>query len=545
MNQVGPIGMYIQPKDDRYSLAIESCLGGVLTNFICSNQSDEQVLRQIIDKHIKDPRQKPSIVVTDFSDARYDVSRFNRDFPEHPTVYDMLNIRDNVVANVLIDQKRIETVLLLPDYETARDIIERKSTTNFNQAYTPNGDQYLGKPSFKFYASQSTESRYFIKSTEAAIQSKRNEIAKLTEDMAMAHQAVRKVNEDLSKNKQLKQQSEHQTSLLKKEINNLKIKLDEAKNIHIPEPANLAVFEDEINRLEMEINGFREQIQNIENNSGASMAEFENATNEKQRCDLKWRELQENIETITESIRKIETDRSSKQEAVKHYQKILDDQLTKVAKSQDLICDQEKELEKITNAALETSQRVETKKTTKAIELEMANVEKQIKQNEKLHGDEEEISRNYLERREKLKKVKADIKKQELFLKKLKDTILVREQRFINLIESKALRCALHFNSYLRSRNYNGNLKFDHKLQTLDVNVHPNQSKDSHEERDLKSLSGGERSFSTVAFLLSLWSIVESPILFLDEFDVFMDQVNKNDFLLIIHKSNCNFFCFI
>jgi len=99
--------MYIQPKDDRYSLAIESCLGGVLTNFICSNQSDEQVLRQIIDKHIKDPRQKPSIVVTDFSDARYDVSRFNRDFPEHPTVYDMLNIRDNVVA--FRTMKRLET----------------------------------------------------------------------------------------------------------------------------------------------------------------------------------------------------------------------------------------------------------------------------------------------------------------------------------------------------------------------------------------------------------------------------------------------------
>jgi chromosome segregation ATPase len=57
---------------------------------------------------------------------------------------------------------------------------------------------------------------------------------------------------------------------------------------------------------------------------------------------------------------------------------------------------------------------------------------------------------------------------------------------------------------------------------TLDILVHPNKSKDAKESKDLKSLSGGERSYSTVAFLLALWSIVESPILFLDEFDVFM-----------------------
>ncbi len=53
------------------------------------------------------------------------------------------------------------------------------------------------------------------------------------------------------------------------------------------------------------------------------------------------------------------------------------------------------------------------------------------------------------------------------------------------------------------------------------------KAKETDESRDTKSLSGGERSFSTVAFLLSLWAIVESPILFLDEFDVFMDQVNR------------------
>lgn len=79
------------------------------------------------------------------------------------------------------------------------------------------------------------------------------------------------------------------------------------------------------------------------------------------------------------------------------------------------------------------------------------------------------------------------------------------------------------FSTVLKLRNYKGQIDIDHRTKKLELEVTPsNDAKRSTYAKDAKCLSGGERSYSTVAFILSLWDSTDLPFYFLDEPDVYM-----------------------
>lgn len=85
-------------------------------------------------------------------------------------------------------------------------------------------------------------------------------------------------------------------------------------------------------------------------------------------------------------------------------------------------------------------------------------------------------------------------------------------------------RMSERFRELLAQQSYHGDLKIDYARATLELEINP---RESGTVQGTKSLSGGERSFSTVAFLLSIWSCIEHPFFLLDEYDVFTDGSNR------------------
>jgi len=87
--------------------------------------------------------------------------------------------------------------------------------------------------------------------------------------------------------------------------------------------------------------------------------------------------------------------------------------------------------------------------------------------------------------------------------------------------KSMAIRCKFLFMHHLSNRGYEGKIVFDHvngklalRVRTEAAMTDRGQSKKTTatKDKDPKSLSGGEKSFSTICLLLSLWESIGCPI---------------------------------
>jgi chromosome segregation ATPase len=89
------------------------------------------------------------------------------------------------------------------------------------------------------------------------------------------------------------------------------------------------------------------------------------------------------------------------------------------------------------------------------------------------------------------------------------------------------------FLTCMAKRGFQGRISLRHSDETLNMGVlaasaDKNNDAAPTQWKSASLLSGGERSYATVSLLLALWESAGGPLRCLDEWDVFLDQVNRD-----------------
>ncbi|WIA29640.1 hypothetical protein OEZ86_012127 [Tetradesmus obliquus] len=153
---------------------------------------------------------------------------------------------------------------------------------------------------------------------------------------------------------------------------------------------------------------------------------------------------------------------------------------------------------------------------------------------------EQDAGGNRQELQDKLAKAEAEWRRHEPSVRNMRQIVrftdrAVRERwaKFTELFDTVSSTVCGKFMAYMHRRGHQGKVRVDQATGELRLLVKVNaqgqgaDARKSKAVRDLKQLSGGERSFTTVAFILALGEFTESPFRAMDEFDVFMDAINR------------------
>ncbi|XP_033729269.1 structural maintenance of chromosomes protein 6-like, partial [Pecten maximus] len=539
---VGPIGSCFKLMDMEWAFAVERCLGNLIHAFCCHDHHDEAILEKIFDD-VCPERQRPSIIVSAFKDRKHDVNKGRVNGTNYKAVVDVLEMNDPVTYNCLIDQRGVECILLIKDNRIARDVMDPDKRPgppkNCREAFTADGDQLYCHPSLRYYSSRGGRARFLSINVEEEISRNKEELQSLANDITTIERQRDRFNEEIRTNKIENNKTETQLTKIGQKIRLLTDEIQDLKSIEDPEPVDVETLEEEVQTM-------NDQIQIHEEQRQAKNEEHDKAKQELNLAEKKFKEVEHQMRSMAEGADPLKDDLGHAQNEIeqakshkKHYEQKLKEQEHKIADQKKKVEILQKDIENDTTKAEQICPRkVNMRRTVQNLESEINHITKRIKMEEKSHGNPNEITKTYYEKKGSYKKIRDEVKQFKRFMDHLEKVMVQRQQQYSEFRRSIALRAKYFFIILLSNRKYTGKMTFNHPRETLDISVQPNTS-NGDGAKDMRSLSGGERSFSTVCFILALWDAMESPFRCLDEFDVFMDMVNRRismDLMLNVAK---------
>ncbi|XP_028460510.1 structural maintenance of chromosomes protein 6 [Perca flavescens] len=520
----GPLGHLISLKDPELALSVEVCLKGQLQAFTCDNHEDERVLQGLMAKVFPTGR-RPAIITSQFLPSVHDTRSRGVNHPEYPSVLQALEIEDPVVANCLIDQRGIESILLIKNRTEARRLMQGKNPPrNCNQAFSKEGDQIFNNRS---YTAEQTRANYLSGDVEEEIRHLQREMENQKAQANRFQLQMKKLDEDVKQNDGLLRRTHIEQRTTKDKITKLQLELTDLQNVEESQSEDLSPLEEDLQEIVTKISSKRAEYEEARTKTAELKASYEKAEQEYKQHKEQINTVAEDADPIKEELSKADQEVMKCKHHKKHYEEKRSAHLRNIQTLQANLESKEQELQiSVAKATEICPERLEVRRTARSLDSEINRLKVKITTQQEQQGDREEVVRQYNEALENYKNMAQQMKNLTSFIKSLSNVMNHRLQVYAELKKLLSARCKYYFDSMLAQRRYTGSMTFDHKNETLSISVQPGQGNKA-DLSDMRSLSGGERSFSTVCFVLSLWAITEAPFRCLDEFDVYMDMVNR------------------
>ena len=539
---VGPLGQFIKLTDPSCSNALQSCLKGLLRAYVCDNLEDTQQLAKLIKDVIGSQGRPPQIITRKFKTEQFDVQPNKINHHKYKSFVDLITVTDPNAFNVLIDKARLETVAYIEDNEEAMEVLLNLRTVpiNCHTAYSKDGTLFYpttNHTTFRKYPSEyiahaNLFSRDFsqdIREHKETIEKHKHSIREIEDEIQELKRSTQSESRDIpAKETQMKKKQQERIQL--------NARIDELDNFVEPEPVQVTSLEDERDDLKKQLEGeetkldrLKEGMTDIEKRLKETAEELSLVQHEKQDMTNELKSWEKEKKGKHDQLLQLDASRDLKKK----------DSLSRaVSQLQEEFQELEEQVTHLTETAKAQSQgeRIECDKSADQLKADIRHKEDLVKESEKEVGNFDQINESYNHAKLRLESVKNTISYVDSIITRFEKSFYQRRELYherrakvTQIMQETFKRCLNQMGfdgemviTHLTGQRINGQIVRTNP--TLDLKINPRQG---HMYRDPRSLSGGERSFSTVAFLLALWEGCNSPFKILDEVDVFMDMITR------------------
>ncbi|KAH0367083.1 DNA repair protein Rad18, partial [Aureobasidium melanogenum] len=509
---IGPMGMHVKLLKPEWGSIIESTCGGNLNAFVVSNSQDRALLSRILKQ-----QNCESDILTN-NGSYIDTSR-NEPEQHLVTMLRVLEIDNDAVRNCLIINQAIDQTVLMPDMDAA------------SVRYTSTRSGGINSGPVKFWRGQMRMQT----SLEAQLNIAQERLNDTKRDLQEAENNLRTLETALTRVKQAKVRYDRETANLRQQRQRCEDRIEQLQGELDADAVNDTGALDELHTQ------YKEAEQNLQA-ANDTMMDSVNALDKlgqdnrliKQQLDAATKEVEEAQARLIKAQKRLEDKTTQRELALRRKNEALE-MVDMARRDKEALEEQRVEQERILNedyihGAEQVSRRVvvEPGNTVEVLDKKLEKLEAEHRRyQDSIGGSREEIYAAWRTAHKKFAGAQRELNTQKDMAKKLKSSLIYRKNRWKLFRRHITTRAKITFSYLLSERNFRGRILVHHIDKTLDISVEPDISKNSDKGRQTKTLSGGEKSFSTICLLLSIWEAMGSPIRCLDEFDVFMDSANR------------------